>query len=317
MVFVAYYSGNTLLILRKPGVASGLRTCCPCETVNAPIGGIRIVTEREVVPVLIVEHSMLLSALLELSLVTLSVTLGIRFGMRIRSNRAELSIDTSEASDIAQCPSLPDTEQAHELLVHLHDVATSLAGDVHEHTDAIQASSRELVTLSENEDDSATGSFLQVIEGIVAANQRLERQLEEQTEEIEKQARLSERLLQDALTDALTQIPNRRAFDQEIEQRFAEFKRYQTPVSVLLVDVDKFKPFNDLHGHHVGDFVLHGVASVFAESMREMDLPARYGGEEFAAILPRTNLRVAKQRAERCVRRSKRLASATKEITSR
>lgn len=93
----------------------------------------------------------------------------------------------------------------------------------------------------------------------------------------------------DVLNDALTGIPNRRAFDYELKRRMSEWRRQKTPLALMMVDVDRFKDFNDRYGHTVGDAVLRKVAEVLRSSMREMDLVARYGGEEFAIILPSTD----------------------------
>src|SRR6185503_7619557 len=100
-------------------------------------------------------------------------------------------------------------------------------------------------------------------------------------------------------TDALTGLANRRAFDDELNRRFAEWQRRKTMFSLLILDVDHFKKFNDTHGHQAGDAVLTGVAATLRQTFREMDLVARYGGEEFAAILPVTNLTEALRAAER------------------
>ena len=72
-----------------------------------------------------------------------------------------------------------------------------------------------------------------------------------------------------------------------------------TPCTLVLMDIDFFKKFNDTHGHQVGDEVLRQVAKVLAKQSREMDLPCRYGGEEFAAILPATDAINACKVAER------------------
>jgi diguanylate cyclase (GGDEF)-like protein len=102
-----------------------------------------------------------------------------------------------------------------------------------------------------------------------------------------------------ATRDALTGLGNRRKFDQELARRFAQWRRGGTPLTLVLVDVDHFKCVNDDHGHSAGDAVLHEVAQVLAECVREMDVVARYGGEEFGMILPGTTLVEARPVAER------------------
>ncbi len=109
-----------------------------------------------------------------------------------------------------------------------------------------------------------------------------------------------ERHLQDlALTDGLTGIPNHRAFQEFLEQRFAEAQRYHQPLALILVDVDYFKQLNDTFGHQAGDEVLKQVARILKDGVRQADFVARYGGEEFAILLPSIDLQGAVQVAER------------------
>lgn len=99
--------------------------------------------------------------------------------------------------------------------------------------------------------------------------------------------------------DGLTGIANRRSFDMALEVDFLHAQRERAPLALLLCDIDHFKPYNDLYGHHKGDRCLKLVAkAIAAEVKRPNDLAARYGGEEFAVILPGIDaagaLRVAK-----------------------
>ena len=92
-----------------------------------------------------------------------------------------------------------------------------------------------------------------------------------------------------SLIDQLTKIPNRRNFEDRLSQEWNRAVRNKEPLSILFVDVDKFKNFNDTYGHLQGDKVLQIVASVFSgELKRSVDFVARWGGEEFAALLPNT-----------------------------
>jgi diguanylate cyclase (GGDEF)-like protein len=102
-----------------------------------------------------------------------------------------------------------------------------------------------------------------------------------------------------AFIDGLTQVANRRHFDDCLEQEWWRLRRMQTPLSLLLCDIDFFKQYNDLYGHQAGDDCLRRVASVLqAAAKRPADLVARYGGEEFAVILPNTPVRGALQVAK-------------------
>lgn len=114
----------------------------------------------------------------------------------------------------------------------------------------------------------------------------------------ERQA-LQNRLEREATTDGLTGLANRRAFDETLEREWARAVRAETELSLILLDVDHFKPFNDRYGHPVGDACLRDVARAIQEVVRRPgDLAARYGGEEIAVILPRTPASGAAQVAE-------------------
>jgi diguanylate cyclase (GGDEF)-like protein len=110
-------------------------------------------------------------------------------------------------------------------------------------------------------------------------------------------------LERDAWTDALTGLHNRRWLDDRLARLVARHARAATPLSLLVLDIDHFKQFNDLHGHPAGDAVLAGVARTVMTSMRPTDLAARYGGEELVVILPDTPLAGAVVAADRLRRR--------------
>ena len=107
------------------------------------------------------------------------------------------------------------------------------------------------------------------------------------------------RLEELSLTDSLTGIRNRRAFDERLEEAFEHARRYDRPLSLVVLDVDLFKQINDAYGHDTGDAVLRGVAHLVVSCSRATDFVARIGGEEFAIILPETPLFEAMQFAEK------------------
>jgi diguanylate cyclase (GGDEF)-like protein len=109
-----------------------------------------------------------------------------------------------------------------------------------------------------------------------------------------------------AVRDGLTGLFNRRAFDNRLADEVQRAVRYQRPLSLLMIDIDYFKLYNDQHGHPQGDALLRELSTLFLSCVRSTDFVARYGGEEFVVILPETNtangLAVARSILERvCV----------------
>ena len=102
-----------------------------------------------------------------------------------------------------------------------------------------------------------------------------------------------------ALTDGMTGLFNRRAFDQNLETELVRAERYVHPLSLIILDMDAFKEYNDTYGHPAGDERLKAIANILLENMRDPDVAARYGGEEFAIILPHTTKEGALALAER------------------
>ncbi len=102
-----------------------------------------------------------------------------------------------------------------------------------------------------------------------------------------------------ATTDGLTGLKNHRTFKERLMDEYQRSARYDLPLSLMMLDVDKFKPFNDTYGHPAGDKVLQRVARAIEDSTRDTDLVARYGGEEFVVLLPYTERNAALGLAER------------------
>ncbi len=114
-----------------------------------------------------------------------------------------------------------------------------------------------------------------------------------------EKARMHQEATKLATTDGLTGLNNHRTFQERLEIEIARSKRFNHRLSLLLIDIDYFKKFNDNFGHRVGDEVLRRVACLLAESTRNIDFAARYGGEEFVLILPETAIEGAVLTAER------------------
>jgi PleD family two-component response regulator len=115
--------------------------------------------------------------------------------------------------------------------------------------------------------------------------------------------RVYEQLAEQARTDGLTGLTNHRHFMDCLDDEVAKARRYGTPLSLLMLDLDDFKPFNDTYGHPQGDKLLRGVAGILRGTTRDrLDLVARYGGEEFVVLLPSTPAAGATVTGERLVR---------------
>jgi diguanylate cyclase (GGDEF)-like protein len=174
----------------------------------------------------------------------------------------------------------PDTQQSIEMpgkkrheLHFLADAINAMLASLRKH----MAQNRTLYLQLEQEKES-----------LRALNTSLELRIAERTRDL---AQANEQLMLLSLTDALTGIPNRRCFDQNLEQEWRRCARNDKPLTVALFDVDWFKNYNDHYGHVAGDDVLRQVAAMLQQTVRRAgDTVARYGGEEFALIAPDTNV---------------------------
>lgn len=124
------------------------------------------------------------------------------------------------------------------------------------------------------------------------------RELEEQKKELEADR---EELQVEASCDALTDVYNRRYFEEALTREFETAVQHRWPLSVIFVDLDRFKQINDSHGHQAGDLMLKEVAGLLQGNLRDTDIVARYGGDEFVLLLPGLDANAAAQIAGRLV----------------
>jgi diguanylate cyclase len=128
---------------------------------------------------------------------------------------------------------------------------------------------------------------------VEAANQTLQKRLVDSREEINVLQENLEVVRTEALTDPLTTLANRKFFEDSIKRFVDDCETSDSPLSVILTDIDHFKKFNDTYGHLTGDQVLRLVAIALKQNVKSQDVAARYGGEEFVVLLPKTALMAA------------------------
>ena len=118
-------------------------------------------------------------------------------------------------------------------------------------------------------------------------NDTLEDNINKRTIELQE---ANKKLYHQSQTDFLTKLPNRLFFDRRIEENIATAQRNRHPLTLLMLDIDNFKSYNDKYGHAIGDIILQKVAKSISSSLRrETDMVARFGGEEFVILLPNTD----------------------------
>jgi diguanylate cyclase (GGDEF)-like protein len=127
-------------------------------------------------------------------------------------------------------------------------------------------------------------------------SENLERLIKFRTGDLQKK---NSELLILATTDSLTQVSNRRHWEKIAELYLIKALRYQTPLSLMMIDIDHFKKINDTHGHQKGDLVLIEIGAILSLLLRSSDFVGRYGGEEFVVILPETDIHNAAIAAEK------------------
>lgn len=130
---------------------------------------------------------------------------------------------------------------------------------------------------------------------LVAQNRELVEQLQRANEELQE---ANDMLKEMAVRDGLTSLYNHRYFQEALTRELSRSRRYQKECSVIFMDVDHFKTYNDTHGHPEGDSLLKRLSDILMDHVRSSDLAARYGGEEFVLLLPETTKDSALRMAE-------------------
>ncbi|UUO06377.1 GGDEF domain-containing protein [Blastopirellula sp. J2-11] len=199
--------------------------------------------------------------------------------------------DGDRAANITQ-------KELERLLEQVHELTESVRSDVGEHTDRMARINEGLASRS-TDANSVTGAISQLID----ANKSLGDRLNQAEMRLLQQSQIIQSQTVEARTDALTSLPNRRVFDHEMSRRLQEFQKSRRPTSLMMLDIDHFKKFNDTYGHMAGDEVLKSAARTLERVASTIGGAAiRFGGEEFAVILPGSNIFDSQIAAARVVR---------------
>ncbi len=134
---------------------------------------------------------------------------------------------------------------------------------------------------------------------MLADNQKLEQKLNHSAVEMQEMRDNIQSLKREAMTDSLTGLANRKAFDNELRTRASEVMDNGKALSMMIIDIDHFKQFNDTYGHQVGDQVLKLVSNALQSNVKPHEMVSRFGGEEFTVILPGSKLRDAEKIADK------------------
>lgn len=210
----------------------------------------------------------------------------------------KLMRDSRPAADTAAV----EAQKAAAILQRMSQFVRGLAGDVHEQRDVMATIEERIDSARRNSTGSKSlEQAIDLLKMMNDANDGLQDRLKRAETLINEQTEQLAATLSEARTDSLTKLFNRRAFDEELQKRWALWDRKGRPFCVLLADIDHFKKINDKHGHLIGDSVLKSVARTLVDTTRDTDYVTRYGGEEFAILLPETELDKGKEAAQRII----------------
>ncbi len=191
-----------------------------------------------------------------------------------------------------------DAARASMAAQQLRDLAHNVASDVGAHNSFVESITDQLIGIEQGNDDGGA-VVMDVVAKMLDANKRLQNRLEDAEQKIKNQAEEIRNQQFEARTDALTRLANRRAFDSFLVESTELFVTHHQPFALVMLDVDNFKQFNDVHGHPAGDEVLRTVGRTLSRAVSTGDLACRYGGEEFAVILSNNTIADGQLAAER------------------
>jgi diguanylate cyclase len=182
-------------------------------------------------------------------------------------------------------------KETHKIFQNIFQVTLSTNNLASDYSDKMEEYSNKL---HDANDLTQMRNFIEDIikdtNNMAESSRQLNQELEEATSQIQTLSKQLEETEREVLLDALTGLNNRKAFDRKINDLCEKFDKNEEFFSVVMLDIDYFKKFNDQYGHQVGDEVLRIVGSHLKENLKGKDFPSRYGGEEFIVLLPNTKL---------------------------
>lgn len=183
------------------------------------------------------------------------------------------------------------SQRMHARIEAVHDAIDSAMTTANAYSGSLQSATGDLERdLSEDAMRQLAQRLLAETRRMQDTNRQLEKKLEASRDDIAALQRDLDDVRRESMLDPLTKIANRKSFDEGLAGAIDDAKRTRAPLSLVLVDIDYFKKFNDTYGHQTGDQVLRLVAMTLKSNIKGRDLAARYGGEEFVAVLPSTDL---------------------------
>lgn len=212
-----------------------------------------------------------------------------------RLQEIDLSLQTSEQVHDASFTGGKELDAAVRSNLKNLENSVSEAVDLPALKEAIRQRTENIYTHLQQFRESEDKNKADLVDEMIQLKARLN-SLESESSDLQQRL---ERERQQAMRDPLTGIMNRIAYDKRLQEEAARWKRYKTPLSLIVCDIDKFKNLNDTLGHQAGDKALQSITVVLKNNVRETDLLARYGGEEFVVLLPNTQAIDAGKAAEK------------------
>jgi diguanylate cyclase (GGDEF)-like protein len=214
-------------------------------------------------------------------------TIGYLVGRRTRKSTSEM-VEHSKR----------ELRHAQTVASELEKISWGIRKSLAKHHSNVTRFKDRISRLSDQHDESAWKELCREAEEILKPTLKLATQIANAYDDIRQQS-ANLMTFTEVRTDPLTNVKNRRALDDAIQAQFALMSRYDTPFSIVMFDMDHFKPINDEHGHLHGDKMLQDLAHLLDEYVRETDVVTRYGGDEFVVVMPQTDLDGACMLSER------------------